>query len=645
MAQFSRLRVPDASSRAGETSPSPSVAQTTAEFDLDSNFELDDAEGDLQFREAELGGGQAYELKSLVNPTGKKDDGGEDDSFSSRRRMSDSTVSSFQLYTPDEECAVVRKFDRRVVLFVALLFMLSFLDRSNIGNARIAGMDEDLQSQPPWDGWYEWTLTAFYIAYIAFEWMSLLWKLIPAHIYVSMIVLSWGLTAALQSVAVSYPMLIFFRVLLGIGEAGFTGIPFYLSFFFKREELAFRTAIFISAAPLATTFASSLAWLIINFAEYGPIAPWRLLFLVEGFPSVLVAVAAWHIIPDTPETAPYLTARERKVARLRLRHQKPHQTRGEKKAPGLKLHEVVVILCDPMAWLTAAMFFLTNMAYSSLPVFLPKILHEMGHSRLESQGLSVPPYFLAFLFVLLTAHLSDRFQIRSGPIIFHALASAAGYAALAFSEPFGLPPPLRYLAVYPAAIGFFNVVTLTIAWSINNQPSETLPAAAHIDAPGTVRETASSRFPKQDTEDELFSTTLHTDKTIAAFLTLYKRPSAASGENMIREVKALLTLRHGVNGYPNVSHGGIVATILDEVIGLVFPVNKINGLIPDGAYMTAYLNTQYVRPVQTPQTILVVATVKKVEGRKYWIEGVIEDKDGQVLAKAESLYVKVKEKL
>ncbi|CAI0651670.1 unnamed protein product [Colletotrichum noveboracense] len=472
MAQFSRLRVPDASSRAGETSPSPSVAQTTAEFDLDSNFELDDAEGDLQFREAELGGGQAYELKSLVNPAGKKDDGGEDDSFSSRRRMSDSTVSSFQLYTPDEECAVVRKFDRRLVLFVALLFMLSFLDRSNIGNARIAGMDEDLQSQPPWDGWYEWTLTAFYIAYIAFEWMSLLWKLIPAHIYVSMIVLSWGLTAALQSVAVSYPMLIFFRVLLGIGEAGFTGIPFYLSFFFKREELAFRTAIFISAAPLATTFASSLAWLIINFAEYGPIAPWRLLFLVEGFPSVLVAVAAWHIIPDTPETAPYLTARERKVARLRLRHQKPHQTRGEKKAPGLKLREVVVILCDPMAWLTAAMFFLTNMAYSSLPVFLPKILHEMGHSRLESQGLSVPPYFLAFLFVLLTAHLSDRFQIRSGPIIFHALASAAGYAALAFSEPFGLPPPLRYLAVYPAAIGFFNVVTLTIAWSINNQPSE-----------------------------------------------------------------------------------------------------------------------------------------------------------------------------
>ncbi|KAF9870054.1 thioesterase superfamily protein [Colletotrichum karsti] len=183
-------------------------------------------------------------------------------------------------------------------------------------------------------------------------------------------------------------------------------------------------------------------------------------------------------------------------------------------------------------------------------------------------------------------------------------------------------------------------------------------AAAHINAPDTVRETASSRFPKQDTEDELFSTTLHTDKTIAAFLTLYKRPSSSFSSssattaekddgtgNIIREVKALLTLRHGVNGYPGVSHGGIVATILDETIGLVFPLNKVNGLLEDASYMTAYLNTQYVRPVRTPQTILVVVTVKRVEGRKFWIEGVIEDKDGQVLAKADSLYVRVREKL
>ncbi|TDZ51858.1 MFS transporter prlL [Colletotrichum trifolii] len=466
MAESSRLNVPEVSPE-GETSPS--FAQSTAEFNIDSDFELDDAE-DLQYHEAQAGG-EAYELKSLMRSSKCESDEGWGDAQSPRRRSTD-TVASFQLYTPDEERAVVRKFDRKLVLFVALLFMLSFLDRSNIGNARIAGMDEDLQSQPPWDGWYSWTLTAFYISYIFFEWMSLLWKIIPAHIYVSMIVLSWGVTASLQSVSVSYPMLIFLRILLGIGEAGFTGIPLYLSFFFKKQELAFRTAIFVSAAPLATTFASSLAWVITKLARNGPIAPWRLLFLVEGFPSVLVAAVAWTIIPDSPETASYLTSREQKVARLRLRRDKPQNNHESKQRRGIQAREVAAVLCDPMAWITAAMFFLTNMAYSSLPVFLPKILTEMGHSRLESQGLSAPPYFLAFLVVLLTAHLSDRTGNRSAPIIFHALASAGGYGMLALAEPLGLSPPLRYLAVYPAAVGFFNVVTLTVTWSINNQSSE-----------------------------------------------------------------------------------------------------------------------------------------------------------------------------
>lgn len=115
------------------------------------------------------------------------------------------------------------------------------------------------------------------------------------------------------------------------------------------------------------------------------------------------------------------------------------------------------------------MFFLTNMAYSSLPVFLPKILADMGHDNLTAQALSAPPYLIAFITVLLTARLSDRLRARTLPLILHALASAAGYAVLALAESLHLPHWARYLAVYPAAAGFFNVVTLLIAWAINNQ--------------------------------------------------------------------------------------------------------------------------------------------------------------------------------
>ncbi|KAL6898204.1 major facilitator superfamily domain-containing protein [Trichoderma evansii] len=472
---------------------SPFFAQTGQELNLDDSDIYEEEDEDEDLRSQVGGSSETFEMVS----TGKRRedqyaiggghsserlvegdyvDAGPSTSAAAGRssRLSASSVESFQLYTPDEEKTVRRKFDRKLVLFVALLYMLSFLDRSNIGNARIAGMDEDLQSDPPRDNWYEWALTSFYISYIAFEWMSLLWKLIPAHIYVSVLVMTWGITASLQAITVSYPMLITLRVLLGIGEAGFTGVPFYLSFFYKRQELAFRTAIFISAAPLATSFASTLAWVIVKVGQFSPIAPWRLLFLIEGFPSVIVSVIAWSVIPDSPQTARYLTRREKKVARLRLRHEIPSASSSKvnKKSAGLKAKEILSVLRDPIAWITPAMFFLTNMAYSSLPVFLPKILTEMGHDNLTAQALSAPPYLLAFLIVLFTAHMSDRLATRTTPIVFHALSSSLGYTVLALSNVLHIPPFVRYLAVYPAAIGFFNVVTLVIAWNINNQASQ-----------------------------------------------------------------------------------------------------------------------------------------------------------------------------
>src|ERR1700753_2966281 len=146
-------------------------------------------------------------------------------------------------------------------------------------------------------------------------------KLFPAHVYLAIVVLSWGIIASFQSLTTSFAELLFLRTILGISEAAFSGVPFYLSFFFRREELAFRTGLFISAAPLATTFASSLAWIITWIAQSSSlIAPWRLLFLVEGFPSVMVAWYCWRNVAGEPGTAWFLTKKERKVAVERLKH-------------------------------------------------------------------------------------------------------------------------------------------------------------------------------------------------------------------------------------------------------------------------------------------------------------------------------------
>ena len=167
---------------------------------------------------------------------------------------------------------------------------------------------------------------------------------------VSACVASWGLIASLQSVAFSFASLLFLRAALGIGEAAFVGVPFFLSFFYNRDELAFRTGLFISAAPLATSFASSLAWVITKIGTRIPIADWRLLFLVEGFPSIVVSIFVFLYIPDNPETARYLTRREQKVARLRLRNETTGKESGGR---GLKWSEIWETLIDPKAYLTA----------------------------------------------------------------------------------------------------------------------------------------------------------------------------------------------------------------------------------------------------------------------------------------------------
>jgi MFS family permease len=186
---------------------------------------------------------------------------------------------------------------------------------------------------------------------------------VPPHIYISICILSWGIIASLQSVANSFGFLLFLRALLGIGEAAFgPGVPFYLSFFFRRHELAFRTGLFISASPLSSSFAGALAWLITKVGEHGPLSPWRLLFLIEGFPSVLIAVWAFDFIPDGPGTAKWLSPRQRKVAVLRLRQEKENEgeehTRGNyedaaNRQKGVNFREVLQTLKDPKCYLTA----------------------------------------------------------------------------------------------------------------------------------------------------------------------------------------------------------------------------------------------------------------------------------------------------
>ncbi|KAK4864744.1 hypothetical protein LT330_001367 [Penicillium expansum] len=362
---------------------------------------------------------------------------------------------------PELERRVVRKLDWRVPTLLGFFYLLAFLDRSNIGNAKIAGMEEDLGL----DGKsYAWLLTIFYISYTLFEFQALMWKIVKPHQWAAFVVFSWGLIAACQAAVTNWQGMMALRFLMGAFEAGFgPGVPYLLSFFYRRHELGLRCGLFLSAAPLANTFAGALAYGITS--GHASLANWRLLFLVEGVPVCAAAVLAWFFVPDSPLDAKFLTEEEKDVARARALQQSGEPDRTGK----IQWKELAMTLVDVKAWLTALMYFSCNVSFSSLPVFLPTILKEMGFTAINAQGLTAPPFFASFLATIATTWVADRIQQRGLTIAALSLVGGVGYILCATCTSVGV----RYFGVFLAACGVFPSIANILPWVLNNQGSDT----------------------------------------------------------------------------------------------------------------------------------------------------------------------------
>ncbi|KAL6720681.1 hypothetical protein ACLMJK_002606 [Lecanora helva] len=150
-----------------------------------------------------------------------------------------------------------------------------------------------------------------------------------------------------------------------------------------------------------------------------------------------------------------------------------------------------------------------------------------------------------------------------------------------------------------------------------------------------------SREPKQSTEDAMFAETLKTHNTVRAWLTLRKKFSSSDGP--VTELRFLLSLGYAVNGWPHVMHGGVTAFIMDEAMGTLMQLNAHTGNLGARDVFTAYLKTDYRRPIPTPSVVMAKAWLKRSEGRKTWVEAVIENEKGDVMATGEGLWVQPRE--
>jgi MFS family permease len=188
------------------------------------------------------------------------------------------SLETYETYGLNES-RLVRRIDLIVLPPVTLVYLLSFLDRSNVGNAKLEGLTDDIKMT---GDQYLTGLTLFFIGYVIFEVpCNVVLKLWRPELWLPTLAVIWGTVAALQGVIQNLPGFYLARFFLGVTEAGlFPGIVFYLSMWYKRNERQFRVALFFSAASLAGAFGGILAWGIAHMKGVGGYNGWRWIFIL-----------------------------------------------------------------------------------------------------------------------------------------------------------------------------------------------------------------------------------------------------------------------------------------------------------------------------------------------------------------------------
>ena len=188
-------------------------------------------------------------------------------------------------------------------------------------------------------------------------WTVVGWKHFPAHIWCACVVVGWSALSSLQASVQNYGGLIAIRVLLGIFEAMYAGVPVYLSFFYPKHKVGFRQGIFISGSALANAYGGALGSAILLIKSNVP--SWRILFLIEGLPTMLMAIVAFFMLPDSIRDAKFLTQRDKDVGAYCISEGQVADTE-EGQHTGVRSKELLAGLKDWRSFVTGIIYFGCN---------------------------------------------------------------------------------------------------------------------------------------------------------------------------------------------------------------------------------------------------------------------------------------------
>ncbi|KAK3648194.1 hypothetical protein LTR56_007606 [Elasticomyces elasticus] len=364
--------------------------------------------------------------------------------------------------SPEEKAAIekklMRKVDKWLIPWLCLLYLLSFLDRTNIGNARVAGIEADLGME---GHDYNNTLTIFFISYALAEPLTnVALKYLTPRIFFTAIIIAWGVVMTLMGLVTSYSGLLAARFFLGLAEAGlYPGANYYLSCWYKRSELGIRTATFFAMAALAGSFGGLLAAAISLMDGIGGRPGWAWIFILEGLVTTLVGFASWWMVFDWPETARFLSPEDRvRVQRRLARDGQTHTSETYDK------RHITAALTDWKTYAYAILWAGNLCPLYSFSLFLPTIIRGLGYSGTTAQLLTVPPYAVAAVLTILVGWAADRTRQRGLFNIGCVAVAATGFVMLLASSNHNV----QYAGTFLAAAGIYPTIPNSLSWAANN---------------------------------------------------------------------------------------------------------------------------------------------------------------------------------
>jgi MFS transporter, ACS family, tartrate transporter len=325
------------------------------------------------------------------------------------------------------EARVTRKLQRRILPFVMLLYLVSFLDRLNVGFAAFT-MNKAIGLTPEMFGFGG---GLFFIGYISVQVPSnLLLLRVGARKWIARVVIAWGVVSFCSGFVVGPLSFYALRFLLGVAESGFfPGMLLYLSLWFPARQRAVAIAAFMAAAPLSTAIGSPISGALMELPRIAGLENWQWLYMIEAVPAILLGFMTLKVLTDKPEQAAWLDAAERAWLEQTLTAE-----RTQSQAIESGIRSTWAVVSEPRVLALALVYSGTSAGLYALGFWAPLLIKQFGYSAHAVGWLNALPGVVAVVGMVLWARNSDRTLERTWHVAIPCLVACAGLVWAGYAQ-------------------------------------------------------------------------------------------------------------------------------------------------------------------------------------------------------------------